>query len=92
MTDILPIDKPMMVDIFVVAGNRAQYDKLLDEAQEQWKNEIRNRQVHFVESWETLKGIHGARVFCYGSYFRRRDWERIEAEIEAGGHRKLLIR
>lgn len=92
MDDILKVDQPMMLDIFVVAGNYAQYLHLINEAQEQWKKELENKQVHYVDNWEMLRGIKGARVFCYGSYFKRPDWEMIEREIRQGGHRRLLIR
>jgi hypothetical protein len=82
----------MMLDIFVVAGNYEQYQFICDQAQEAWKEELKRKQVHYVEGPDTLSGVHGARVFLVGTYYMRPDWEAIDMAIRNGGHRPLLMK
>lgn len=81
-----------MRDIFVVAGNHREFHNLIGHAHVQWDYELKNKMVHYVSSALQLEHVHGARVFVYGTYFKRKDWELIEALIQSGGNRKLLIR
>lgn len=79
-------------DIFVVAGNHREYQNLLASAYEQWDYELKNKMVHEVIHPDVLRGWHGCRVFLYGTYFKRLDFEVIEQVIRDNGCRKLLIR
>ena len=82
----------MTDDIFVAAGNLHQFQICMNEAQEKWKEEIKLHKVHYVSEAEILRGRPPARVFLYGTYFKRYDWAEIEKEINDGGHRQLLLR
>jgi hypothetical protein len=82
----------MIGDIFVVAGNKKQFDSLLGYAEEFWAFEIKNKMVHYVHHPDVLKGRHQARVFFYGTYLRRPDIAAIKEELIAGNHRPLVIR
>lgn len=82
----------VIVDIFVVAGSKKEFDNLCTHAAEQWNRELRNKQVHYVEDASDLEMADSARVFCYGTYHQRPDWETIYYKIVEGGHRMLRIR
>lgn len=93
MVDIITkLGDKMIADIFVVSWTKKQYASLLIQAQEFWNSELKNKQVHYVDSPEVLRGVHGARVFLYGSYFKRDDWNEIEGIIVKNKLRTLLIR
>lgn len=81
-----------MRDIFVVAGNLREYNNLVNQAHEQWDYELKNRMVHYVSHPEILQSWRGCRVFLYGTYFKRPDFELIEQIIRDNGYRRLLIR
>ena len=79
-------------EIFVVAGSHREYVNLVNIAQQTWDFELNRKMVHYVNEPFDLEGIHGARVFLYGTYFKRRDYDLIEQVIRRNSHRPLLIR
>lgn len=79
-------------DIFVVCQTKTQYENLIVAARIPWDFEIKHKMVHFVEDASDLNGIPPSRVFLFGSYFKRRDWQRIEESILANKHMKLKCR
>lgn len=81
-----------MRDIFVVAGNHREFQFLVQQAHVQWDFELRYKMVHYVSNVRMLVETKGARVFVYGTYFKRKDWPEIELYIGLNGHRKLTIR
>lgn len=81
-----------MIDIFVVAGNRKQFETLCAAAQKPWKKELQNRQVHYIEDYREIDGVPPSRVFLYGTYKRRPDWSIINYMLKQGRHRLLEIR
>jgi hypothetical protein len=80
-------------DIFVVAGSKQQFQNLCNEAQRQWDFELKNNMVRYVDDHRQLLSISKpCRVFCYGTYHRRKDWLTIYSCIVAKGHKMLRIR
>lgn len=79
-------------DIFIVAGDRRQFDWLCDHAQEFWKDELRQKRVHYVAHARDLVLKKTARVFLYGTYEKRPDWDDIKLQIALNNHRALPIR
>lgn len=79
-------------DIWVVAYTRKQFDMLCGMASEWWDFELKNRMVRYVEDSEQLRGLKPCRVFVFGSYFKRADWQKIYEEILINKHIMLKIR
>lgn len=83
----------MTLDIFVVAGNHREFKNLYAQARDEWGRQgLRDRQIHYISHPDELEGVHGARVFLYGTYFKRLDWSTIEEKLKTGDNRPLLIR
>ncbi len=82
-----------MIDIFVVAGTYQQFLNLCSIAQQPWGRELKNKQVHYINHPDDLDGVPvGVRMFLYGTYQRRDDWETIRERLLQAGHRVLTMR
>lgn len=83
----------MTLDIFVVAGNHREFQHFLMNSFKEWERQgLTVKQIHYVSHPDELDGVHGARVFLYGTYFKRPDWPTLQAQLKTGDNRPLLIR
>lgn len=83
----------MMSDIWVVAGNKWEFNRFLkmDDVQRVWPKEVKHGMIRYVESFEQLR-CESCRVVTYGTFHQRLDWPLIEGVMGAYKHRELKIR
>ncbi len=78
--------------IYVFCGNLAEFKYILRVCEEQWLKQIQQGKVHYISDVRELKGVPPARVFLYGTWYDRPDFQVIDAELKARGHQILKLR
>lgn len=75
-----------MVRIYILAGTAEQAEWLAR------KHEIPLSNWRYISRRECLYGLRGGVVWLYGTFYERRDFREIEANLRERGLQQFLIR
>ncbi len=78
----------MLDRIFVIAGNRREFERFIHA----WsKHDAAAHRFIYVSEWHDMVGVREPRVFLYGNYRLREDWTDLMNEMDARNARVAKV-